>query len=109
MFTIMHRIGNHERSDDLRVLDSLLDELEEELDWADDEHPDVAVGHESGWTLSVFRGGRVFLEDVECETAETARHADLADRESVLEVCRLVATGRFEALERFDWVDGYGT
>lgn len=36
--------------------------LLDELDTADAEHPDVAVSHESGWTLSAFRGGRLVWE-----------------------------------------------
>src|SRR3954449_2602211 len=41
-------------------------ELVAELDHDDDaEHPDIAIAHESGWSLSAFTGGLVVWENVD--------------------------------------------
>jgi hypothetical protein len=50
----------------LEDLSAVLDELAN----ADQEHADVALSHESGWTLSVSAGGRLILENVEQRATE---------------------------------------
>lgn len=62
-FTVTHRMGSMESDPVGDWLDSLLIEL----DLVDDEHPDVAIVHESGWSLSAFRGGLVVWENVEVD------------------------------------------
>jgi hypothetical protein len=60
-FTIMHWTGEMERDPSAERIDALITELEH----VDEEHPDIALSHESGWTLSAFQDGRVFWENVE--------------------------------------------
>ncbi len=60
-FFVQHLDGSSERPTATVRFASLLDELER----ASTEHGDVAVTHESGWTLTVFGGGRVAWENVE--------------------------------------------
>ena len=49
-FTITHVSGAMESDPPVEAVRDLV----EELAGADVEHPDVAVSHESGWTLSAF-------------------------------------------------------
>jgi hypothetical protein len=59
---VTHRNGDTSLGDPgLPSIDAPLDEL----DLVDDEHPDVALNHASGWTLSAFPGGLVVYENVE--------------------------------------------
>jgi hypothetical protein len=53
-FSITHRDGSMERDPPTPALDALIRELDAA---EDDEHPDVAVQHESGWSLSAFSSG----------------------------------------------------
>ncbi|HEV2070773.1 MAG TPA: hypothetical protein VGR26_13350 [Acidimicrobiales bacterium] len=57
-FFVQDLDGSSERPTATFRFVSLLDELER----ATAEHGDVAVTHESGWTLTVFGGGRVAWE-----------------------------------------------
>lgn len=78
-----------------------------ELDGAkDDEHPDVALSHESGWTLSAFPSGLVFFENVEED--EAPRHLAGVSREGVRELWAALMAEDFAALERQPWQPGYG-
>lgn len=56
------RQGEFIANPDISVIKNVLDELDEPLD---PEHPDVALSHESGWTLPAFSGGLVIWENVE--------------------------------------------
>jgi hypothetical protein len=51
-----------DRDPPLEALDALILELGEP---DDPEHPDVAVQHETGWTLSAFGSGLILWENVE--------------------------------------------
>src|SRR5947208_17176177 len=78
-----------------------LDALVRELDGPDDpEHPDVAVTHESGWTLSAFPSGLVIWENVEAEAADE-RRASGVSREQVRVLLGAVAQGDFAFVESF--------
>ena len=57
-FTVTHRTGETESNPPL----TRLRELVSQLDLEDAEHPDVAVSHDSGWTLSAFPDGLVVWE-----------------------------------------------
>jgi hypothetical protein len=81
----------------LESLDLLLGELET----SDPEHPDVAVSHESGWTLSVFPSGRVIYENVE-DLGQQPRQLVL-DRSLVMILCRALVAGDLARLESEDW------
>lgn len=81
------------------------DALVEELRMADDEHPDVAVSHETGMTASVFRGGLVVVEDAD---AGEPRSAYVQDRDELILILEAVATGRFSKLDGVvSWHPGY--
>jgi hypothetical protein len=92
-----------EQPDNIAGFPALLDELTDTTI----EHGDVAVGHESGWTLTVLASGRVVWEDVEEGTA--ARHLDGLSREDILVLMALVASGDTGAVEARPWVPGYGS
>lgn len=47
---ITHRSGAMERDPDPTAIEALV----KELDRNDAEHPDIAVSHESGWTISAY-------------------------------------------------------
>ena len=86
-----------ESSAPFEALDALLDEL----DYVDDEHPDVAVSHESGWGLSAFPSGRLIYENVE-DLAQQPRQI-VVDRRVMKELFRSLAAGDLERLEAETW------
>lgn len=77
-----------------RVLDSLA--------YADDEHPDVSLSHESGWCLSVFRGGLLVRENTEDGSIASGR-LDQVDRVDVLRLLELLAAGDIASIEALPW------
>lgn len=101
-YTITHRSGAMESGVSFEALDELLSELLGELDYKDDEHPDVAVAHESGWGLSAFRSGRLIYENVE-DLAQEARQI-VVDRRVMRDLFRSLAAGDLERLEAQDWL-----
>ena len=103
-FRIRHRFGDMEADPPLDRLAALISELDA---LEDDEHPDVAVGHESGWTLSAFPSGLVVWENVEEDDDPPARHMDGVTRERLLELFHMIATGDLETVERQQWLPGY--
>ena len=75
-----------------------------ELDTEDEEHPDCWLTHDSGWTLSVFEGGRVaFTND---ERGLPSRHIPDVSREKVLQLWLRLAAGELDVLEREAWEPG---
>lgn len=102
-FSVTHIDGSMEQPEDISGLPTLLDELAD----ATTEHGDVAVGHESGWTLTVLARGRVVWENVEEGTAP--QHLDGLSREDILELMALVASGDTGAVEARPWMPGYGS
>ena len=78
-----------------------LDALLAELDYIDHEHPDVAVSHESGWTLSAFPSGRLIYENV--EDLDIPPRQLFLDRAARNGLFRLVAAGEFERIEAYRW------
>lgn len=83
----------------------LLNELARE---ADDEHPDIEITLDSGWSLGILTGGRVFFENVEDPESEPCHLIDLSDNE-VLALIDLIASADLDALSRLPWRDGYPT
>lgn len=88
---------------DISVIRKILDELGEPLD---PEHPDVALSHESGWTLSAFPGGLVIWENV--ETDEGPQHRSDIDRDQILRLWLALAEGGISKVDEFGWSPGYG-
>ncbi|MGH9151742.1 MAG: hypothetical protein ACRD03_04995 [Acidimicrobiales bacterium] len=77
----------------------------EELASPDVEHPDVAVTHDSGWTLSAFAGGRVVWENVE-EGGEP-RHRVRVEGPEVVRLFEALAVGDVAAVDAEAWQPGY--
>jgi hypothetical protein len=78
-----------------------------ELAEPDDEHPDVALKHESEWALSNFRSGLLVFENVE-ESDAPPRHMRNVAPERVIELWKRLAEGDLAFLERLAWSAGYG-
>jgi hypothetical protein len=85
--------------------DSALPALADELAAADDEHPDVAVSDESGWTLSAFGNGRVVWENVEED--DEPRHLEAVDRDRLVAMFEALARGDIASIEANPWMTGY--
>jgi len=102
-FSVTHVDGSMDPPDDISGFSALLDELQE----ATVEHGDVAVGHESGWTLTVLARGRVVWENV--EEGGGPQHLDGLSRDETLELMALVASGDTDAVGSRSWVPGYGS
>lgn len=96
-YTITHRSGAMESNPPIDALDALL----AELDYVDQEHPDVAASHESGWSLSAFPSGRIIYKNV--EDLDLPARQLFADRTTARGLFRLVATGDLERLEAERW------
>jgi hypothetical protein len=79
---------------------ALLDELAN----ADGEHPDVAVTHESEWSLTIYRSGFLVLENLE---DGQPMHLDPSNREETLDLMVALAEGRIEDVKSRPWRDGY--
>lgn len=101
-FFVRHLDGNSDRPANAAGFPALLDELA----GATVEHGDVAVTHESGWTLTVMARGRVIWENVEED--DEPRHADDLQRGEVLRLLEELAAGDLEAVESRQWAPGYG-
>ena len=102
-FSVTHIDGAMERPADVSGFADLCDELNA----ATIEHGDVAVGHESGWTLTVLPRGRVVWENV--EEGSTPRYLDGLSRDETLELMTLTAAGDLDAVEARPWAPGYGS
>ncbi len=99
-----HRSGAMEPVATASALDALL----AELDGPDDpEHPNVAVTHESGWTLGAFPDGRLIWEDEESEQPNE-RHKARVSRNEMRPLLALLAAGDIAAVEAAGWEPGYG-
>jgi hypothetical protein len=76
------------------------------LDVDDDEHPDVALKHETEWCLSAFPSGLLVWENVEGDSGP--RHMKCVPRERVLRLWLELAQGDIAAVEAEPWLPGYG-
>ncbi len=102
-FSVTHIDGSMDQPEDMTGFPALLDELAD----ATTEHGDIAVGHESGWTVTVLARGRVVWEIVEEGTL--AQHLDGLTRDDTLVLMALVADGDIDAVDTRPWVPGYGS
>jgi hypothetical protein len=96
-FTVTHRSGATEHDPPTEQLDALIAELDE----VDQEHPDVALSHESGWTLSAFTNGRVFWENVQQD--EPARLMGNVECDRLRELFLRLARGEITLIEAEPW------
>jgi len=82
-------------------------ELLDGLKDADEEHPDCWLQHESGWSLSLSRSGRLIWENVE-EEGEP-RHSINVSSEKTLELWKLLSVGKIQEIDaEVEWRAGYG-
>ncbi|MFF9098852.1 hypothetical protein ACF1AX_37795 [Streptomyces sp. NPDC014802] len=77
-----------------RVLDGLVQ--------ADDEHPDVSLTHESGWSLSAFGDGLLVWENPDEDSMAPGEMRDVS-REGVLRLFGLLASGDIASVEALSW------
>jgi hypothetical protein len=77
-----------------------------ELDVHDEEHPDVALTHESEWCLSAFEGGLLVWENLE---RGEPRHMRDVPRDKVLRLWLALSRGDLSAIEKEPWLPGYGS
>lgn len=102
-FSVTHLEGSMEQPGDLSGFRALLDELA----GATAEHGDVAVSHESGWTLTVLASGRVLWENV--EEGDEPEHLDGLPRDEIVGLMELAAAGDVDAVGSRAWLRGYGS
>lgn len=99
----MTRQGEFYANPDISAVDRVLDELDGPQD---PEHPEVALSHESGWTLSAFPNGSVVWENVESDSEPRHRHD--VDRGEIRQLWLALAAGRITDVDEFGWFPGYG-
>ncbi|MDB4967124.1 MAG: hypothetical protein JWN44_2813 [Myxococcales bacterium] len=100
-YVVTHRLGSMKNNPPLESLAALA----AELDAADDQHFDVSVSDDSGWTLTAYANGSIVWENVETDGA--LRHLPAVARNEVIRMMKAVATGDLAALEREQWQAGY--
>ncbi len=100
-FHLYHRFGPCDADPPLESLEALYGELELQ----DNEHPDVSVEHENGWSLGAFPGGLLVWENLE---EGTPRHMKAVSKEKVPDLWRNLAAGHIPVIEAEPWQDGYG-
>lgn len=100
-YHVYHRYGKCEPNPPLASLDALYAELSQE----DEEHPDVSLGHESGWSLSANRNGLLVWENV--EDGDKPRHMPSVPKQKVIELWRKLAQGDIESIDAEPWQAGY--
>ncbi len=86
--------------------EAMMRESLSELDTPDPEHPSTWLGHETGWTLSVFESGLVVWENPEVDVGP--RYQQNVSREEALRLWLLLSRGSFDEIESLPWKDGYG-
>jgi hypothetical protein len=84
-----------------------LQELLQSLDIEDEEHPDVALKHETEWCLSAYPSGLLVWENVGAVDSN-AQHMQSVPRETVLELWLKLARGEIAAIQAEPWLPGYG-
>lgn len=97
-----NRLGEMFKEPDEAVLDAVLAEDEP----VDEEHPEVALTHETEWTLSAFPWGLLVWENVERD--DEPRHLIGVDRLLVRKLWSALAEGDLATIEAQPWRRGYG-
>ncbi|MFD6416175.1 hypothetical protein [Streptomyces sp. NPDC060194] len=83
---------------DLETMQRVLDGLAQ----ADDEHPDVSLTHESGWSLSAFGDGLLVWENPDEDSMAPGEMRNVA-RKEVLGLFGLLAAGDIASVEALPW------
>ena len=100
-FHLTHRYGATESNPPLSKLTELYAELEDK----DEEHPDVAVTHESEWCLSAYPNGSVVWENL--EDGNHPRYMKTVSKEKLLELWTKLAKGDIASINTEPWTEGY--
>jgi hypothetical protein len=101
-YWINHLMGNS----DVEFPLSSLEELYSELSQANQEHTDVSLTHESEWCLAAFSSGLLVWENVAGEGEP--QHMLNVPKEKTLELWSLLANGSIDAINKENWLPGYG-
>ena len=101
-YWINHLMGNS----DVEFPLSSLEELYSELSQANQEHTDVSLTHESEWCLTAFSSGLLVWENVAGEGEP--QHMLNVPKEKTLELWSLLANGSIDAINKENWLPGYG-
>lgn len=99
-YRITHVAGNMEADYPKERFGELLDELRS----AEAEHPDVAVAHESEWSLSIGRNGIVVFENL--EEGEPLYLGPLS-RAQIIVLMVAIAEGRIDTVQSEPWTQMY--
>lgn len=102
-YWVTSRYGDTFEEPDASVMDTVLAELDGPPDI---EHPDVALSHESEWTLSVFENGLVVWENVAEDDEPRHRHG--LSRAEIRRLWQELAAGNLERVNAEEWYPGYG-
>jgi hypothetical protein len=102
-FSARDRWGGMEPNPSVERLREILLSLEAD----DQEHPDVALKHETEWCLIAFHSGLVIWENVEDEDV-SPQHMTRVPREKVLELWLKLTRGEIAVIEAEPWLPGYG-
>lgn len=102
-YWVNHLMGNADIEFPLGSLNSLYAELAE----AGQEHTDVSLTHESEWCLSAFSSGLLVWENVAGEGEP--KHMLNVSKEKTIELWSLLASGSIEAINKENWLPGYGS
>ena len=103
VYAVTNTLGAMVRDADETVMEAVLSELDGP---EDDEHLDVSLSHESGWTLSAYRNGVVVWENV--EEGDQPRHLMGVPRSELMRLWMALASGRFDLVDAEPWLLGYG-
>ena len=99
-FHLTTRWGGDEREPTIDRMREVLAQLDVE----DDEHPDVALTHESEWCLGAFPSGLLVWENLE---SGEPRHMNAVSRERVLELWLKLSEGHVSDVDCEPWLPGY--
>jgi hypothetical protein len=103
MFHVSHWWGKDESNLPSEHFDEVISELAD----ADNEHPDCCLTHESGWSLSYSKNGRLTFENVETDE-DAPRHMKCIAPAQVVELWRHLADGNVEHVKAQEWQPGNG-
>jgi len=100
--SILHRYGAGDDLTSEAELPLLLRELDDRPE--DVEHGSVAITNETGWCISVSRGGYVILEHLE---NGGERHMKGVAEPKIIELWTRLAAGDLAKIEQEPWRPGY--
>ena len=100
-FVVTNRMGEMFDSPDGRFIDDALAELDGPVD---DEHPDVSLTHESGWSLGAFPSGGLAWEHLD---ENEPRHMQAVSRSEVRRLWLALVSGDLRTVDAEDRKPGY--